>query len=60
MKSEKSKLAEGTMPGIVVVSLGEAIAIFTELGRTLEGRAMIEGEGRVASPDLAISVSRSP
>ena len=35
--------------GIVVESLDEAIAFFTELGLKLEGRAMIEGEwaGRV-------------
>src|SRR5512142_2365782 len=35
--------------GIVVESLDEAIAFFAELGLTLEGRAMVEGEwaGRV-------------
>lgn len=35
--------------GIVVSSLDDAIAFFSELGLTLEGRAMIEGEwaGRV-------------
>ena len=35
--------------GIVVASLDEAIRFFTELGLSLEGRAMIEGEwaGRV-------------
>ena len=35
--------------GIVVESLDTAIAFFTELGMTLEGRAMVEGEwaGRV-------------
>ena len=35
--------------GIVVESLDHAIAFFTELGLTLQGRAMIEGEwaGRV-------------
>ena len=35
--------------GIVVESLDDAIPFFTELGLTLEGRAMIEGEwaGRV-------------
>lgn len=35
--------------GIVVESLDTAISFFTELGMTLEGRAMIEGEwaGRV-------------
>src|ERR1700691_5246798 len=35
--------------GIVVQSLDDGIAFFTELGLTLEGRAMVEGEwaGRV-------------
>ena len=35
--------------GIVVESLDEAIAFFTELGMKLEGRAMIEGDwaGRI-------------
>lgn len=35
--------------GIVVESLDDAIGFFTELGLTLEGRAMIEGEwaGRI-------------
>ena len=35
--------------GIVVESLNDAISFFTELGLTLEGRAMVEGEwaGRV-------------
>jgi catechol 2,3-dioxygenase-like lactoylglutathione lyase family enzyme len=35
--------------GIVVESLDEAIAFFTEIGLTLEGRGMVEGEwaGRV-------------
>lgn len=35
--------------GIVVKSLDDAVAFFTELGLTLEGRAMVEGEwaGRV-------------
>ena len=35
--------------GIVVESLDNAIAFFTELGLTLEGRGMVEGEwaGRV-------------
>lgn len=39
--------------GIVVESLDEAIAFFTELGLTLEGRATIEGEwsGRVTGLD---------
>jgi catechol 2,3-dioxygenase-like lactoylglutathione lyase family enzyme len=35
--------------GIVVESLDNAIAFFTEIGLTLEGRMMVEGEwaGRV-------------
>ena len=39
--------------GIVVESLDEAITFFTELGLTLEGRAMVEGEwaGRVTGLD---------
>ena len=39
--------------GIVVESLDGAISFFTELGLTLEGRAMIEGEwaGRVTGLD---------
>jgi len=39
--------------GIVVESLETAIAFFTELGLTLEGRAMVEGEwaGRVTGLD---------
>ncbi len=39
--------------GIVVESLDDAIAFFTELGLRLEGRAMIEGEwsGRVTGLD---------
>ena len=47
-------MAESILPrmhnvGIVVESLDGAISFFTELGLTLEGRAMIEGEwaGRV-------------
>src|SRR5580700_3813881 len=45
----KSKLLRMDNVGIVVESLDDAIAFFTELGLTLEGRAMIEGEwaGRV-------------
>ena len=45
----KSKLLRMDNIGIVVESLDDAIAFFTELGLTLEGRAMIEGEwaGRV-------------
>ena len=45
----KSKLIRMDNVGIVVELLDEAIAFFTELGLTLEGRATIEGEwaGRV-------------
>ncbi|HEX3666160.1 MAG TPA: VOC family protein [Rhizomicrobium sp.] len=44
-----SKLLRMDNVGIVVESLDDAIAFFTELGLTLEGRAMIEGEwaGRI-------------
>ena len=49
MESEKPNLKRMDNVGIVVESLDEAIAFFTELGLKLEGRAMIEGEwaGRV-------------
>lgn len=45
----KSKLIRMDNMGIVVESLDETIAFFTELGLKLEGRATIEGEwaGRV-------------
>ena len=45
----KSKLIRMDNVGIVVESLDEAIAFFTELGLKLEGRATIKGEwaGRV-------------
>src|SRR5690606_4011167 len=45
----KSKLMEMHNVGIVVESLDNAIAFFTELGLKLEGRMMVEGEwaGRV-------------
>src|SRR6476660_7886743 len=45
----KSKLMEMHNMGIVVESLDNAIAFFTEIGLTLEGRMMVEGEwaGRV-------------
>lgn len=45
----KSKLLRMDNIGIVVKSLDEAISFFTELGLTLEGRGMVEGEwaGRV-------------
>ncbi len=40
----KSKLMEMHNVGIVVESLDNAISFFTELGLTLEGRTMVEGE----------------
>ncbi len=45
----KSKLLRMDNIGIVVESLDTAVAFFSELGLTLEGRGMIEGEwaGRV-------------
>jgi catechol 2,3-dioxygenase-like lactoylglutathione lyase family enzyme len=45
----KSRLMEMNNFGIVVESLDNAIAFFTEIGLTLEGRMMVEGEwaGRV-------------
>jgi len=45
----KSKVMELNNVGIVVESLDNAISFFTEIGLTLEGRAMVEGEwaGRV-------------
>lgn len=45
----KNKLIRMDNVGIVVESLDEAIAFFEELGLTLEGRAMVEGEwaGRI-------------
>src|SRR5574342_1133256 len=49
MKSEKSNLKRMDNVGIAVESLDAAISFFAELGLTLEGRAMVEGEwaGRV-------------
>src|SRR5919202_2116051 len=49
MKSEQSNLKRMDNVGIVVESLDETIAFFTELGLDLEGRTTIEGEwsGRV-------------
>ncbi len=46
---EKSKLIEMNNVGIVVESLDNAIAFFSEIGLKLEGRMMVEGEwaGRV-------------
>src|SRR6476660_8990093 len=45
----KKKILRMDNMGIVVESLDDAIAFFTEIGLKLEGRAMIEGEwaGRV-------------
>jgi hypothetical protein len=45
----KSKLLEMNNVGIVVESLDNAISFFTEIGLTLEGRMMVEGDwaGRV-------------
>ena len=40
----KSKLLRMDNIGIVVESLDDAISFFTELGLTLEGRTMVEGE----------------
>lgn len=40
----KSKLLQMNNVGIVVESLDAAISFFTELGLTLEGRGMVEGE----------------
>lgn len=45
----KSKLLRMDNVGVVVESLDDAVSFFTELGLTLEGRAMVEGEwaGRI-------------
>jgi len=40
----KSKLIETNNVGIVVESLDNAIAFFSEIGLKLEGRSMVEGE----------------
>jgi len=40
----KSNLLEMNNVGIVVESLDRAVAFFTEIGLTLEGRMMVEGE----------------
>ena len=46
---EKSKLIEMNNIGIVVENLDNAISFFSEIGLTVEGRGMVEGEwaGRV-------------
>ena len=56
----KSKLMEMHNVGIVVESLDNAIAFFSEIGLTLEGRMMVEGEwaGRVTG--LVLSRWRLP
>lgn len=41
---EKSRLLEMNNIGIVVENLDNAVSFFTEIGLTLEGRAIIEGE----------------
>lgn len=60
----KSKLMEMHNVGIVVDSLDNAVAFFTEIGLTLEGRMMVEGEwaGRVTglcnqSAEIAMMVT---
>ena len=60
----KSKLLEMHNVGIVVESLDLAIEFFTEIGLTLEGRMMVEGEwaGRVTglnnqSAEIAMMVT---
>jgi catechol 2,3-dioxygenase-like lactoylglutathione lyase family enzyme len=49
MSSKQSNLKRMDNMGIVVESLDETVAFFTELGMRLEGRAMVEGEwaGRI-------------
>jgi catechol 2,3-dioxygenase-like lactoylglutathione lyase family enzyme len=49
MDSKQSNLKRMDNIGIVVESLDEVVSFFTELGMTLEGKAMVEGEwaGRV-------------
>ena len=44
MDMGKSKLIEMNNVGIVVENLDKAISFFKEIGLTLEGRAMVEGE----------------
>lgn len=44
MDMGKSKLMEMNNVGIVVENLDKAISFFKEIGLTLEGRAMVEGE----------------
>src|SRR5918999_2231055 len=61
----KNKLLRMDNVGIVVESLDETIAFFTELGLKLEGRATIEGEwaGRVTglgNQHVEIAMMRTP
>jgi catechol 2,3-dioxygenase-like lactoylglutathione lyase family enzyme len=61
----KNKLLRMDNMGIVVESLDNAIAFFTELGMKLEGRATIEGEwaGRVTglgSQNVEIAIMVTP
>src|SRR6201992_2079396 len=61
----KSKLLRMDNIGIAVESLDDAVAFFAELGLTLEGRAMIEGEwaGRVTGlgdQRVEIAMMRTP
>jgi catechol 2,3-dioxygenase-like lactoylglutathione lyase family enzyme len=53
MNSKQSNLKRMDNIGIVVESLDEVVAFFTELGLKLEGRATLEGEwsGRVTGLD---------
>ena len=60
----KSRLIEMHNIGIVVESLDNAIAFFSEIGLTLEGRMMVEGDwaGRVTglgnqSAEIAMMVT---
>ncbi|MFP3598579.1 VOC family protein [Chryseobacterium sp. SIMBA_029] len=62
---EKSKLLRMDNVGIVVESLDEAIAFFSEIGLKLEGRANVEGEwaGRVTglgSQNVEIAMMVTP
>lgn len=62
---EANKLVRMDNVGIVVESLDDAIAFFTEIGLRLEGRGMIEGEwaGRVtgvANQQVEIAMMRTP
>src|ERR671928_861016 len=65
MRGNEMALKRMDNVGIVVESLDTAIAFFTELGLTLEGRATIEGEwaGRVTglgNQRVEIAMMRTP